>query len=399
MTRLRWMGALGVCVAISWCPHHSTQTAVAAGQSPDSEPRQSPQLIPRSREERELRFQVEHRIILNVQVTEASGKSVKGLRKRDFTLLEDQKPHALATFREVDGPSSTAPTHAIVLLDTVNNSSGNITRISRGIEQYLKQSQAPLYLPMAIAVLSDAGAWASNSSRNRNVLLGELKDLTSHRQAGNCADEDQPNEEFLNIWMHGPVTSDSSARNLRCQNQRFTESVSALEDMTRQQVNIPGRVILIWIGTGWPLLYSKEFRPDDEQFKRNNFANVVSIANALREAQVTLDMLSPHDMFHKAVQLNDHDIAFLNGVPNMNEVTAGSLSLQALAHQSGGQLLIETNNIPTGIATCIADAESYYAFAFDSAAAAAPDEYHSLVVKVDIPGLTVRTNTLFYAEQ
>jgi hypothetical protein len=60
---------------------------------------------------------------------------------------------------------------------------------------------------------------------------------------------------------------------------------------------------------------------------------------------------------------------------------------------------VKSKNIPAGIAACIADAENYYGLSFDSAPAAEPDEYHSLEVKVDDPGLKVRTNTAFYAEQ
>jgi hypothetical protein len=88
----------------------------------------------------------------------------------------------------------------------------------------------------------------------------------------------------------------------------------------------------------------------------------------------------------------------LNGLQNEDEVTAGSLSLQAFAHQSGGQILIEKKNIPESIAECIADAGSYYVLSFDANAAAGPSEYHSLQVKVEKPGATVRTNTMYYAE-
>jgi hypothetical protein len=125
----------------------------------------------------------------------------------------------------------------------------------------------------------------------------------------------------------------------------------------------------------------------------------VETSTALREAQVTLDVISPSDFFRRTESLNDRDKAHLNGLRKEDEVTAGSLSLQAFAHQSGGQILIQKKNIPDGIAACIADAGSYYVLSFDTAPAGAPSEYHSLEVKVDKPGMTVRTNTMYYAEQ
>jgi hypothetical protein len=85
--------------------------------------------------------------------------------------------------------------------------------------------------------------------------------------------------------------------------------VTALENIVHQQAVAPGRVILIWIGPAWPLLYNNGFPPDDDGLKRRLFDNLVGVSSALREAQVSLDMLT--------------------------------LSLQALAHQSGGQLLVK----------------------------------------------------------
>jgi hypothetical protein len=47
----------------------------------------------------------------------------------------------------------------------------------------------------------------------------------------------------------------------------------------------------------------------------------------------------------------------------------------------------------------MADLDSYYMLTFNSAPAVKPGEYHSLAVKVDQPGLIVRTNSMYYAEQ
>ena len=127
--------------------------------------------------------------------------------------------------------------------------------------------------------------------------------------------------------------------------------------------------------------------------------SLVQVSTALREAQVTLNVLLPSTLFRTAESRDQHDDAFFNGIPNQDEVTAASLGLQALAHQSGGQILIGAKNISGGIAACMADAKSYYELTFDSPPAAQFGEYHSLQVKVEKPGAVVRTNTVYYAEQ
>jgi hypothetical protein len=94
----------------------------------------------------------------------------------------------------------------------------------------------------------------------------------------------------------------------------------------------------------------------------------------------------------------DYYQAFLNGVATADQASSGNLALPVLAYQSGGQVLEESTDLAADIDKCIADAKSYYVLSFDSAPAVNADEYHSLQVKVNKPGLTVRTNTAYYAQ-
>jgi VWFA-related protein len=152
------------------------------------------------------------------------------------------------------------------------------------------------------------------------------------------------------------------------------------------------------MGAGWPLLSGPEFKPDTAAIKQNFFDNRMEISTALRQAQITLDAVSLPDPGALARFRSGGGNALFDGVPTEHQVTAGSLSLQALAHESGGQILMERKDVADEISECIADAESYYVLWFDAAAAKKPGEYHSLEVKVDRPGVTVRTNADYYAQ-
>ncbi len=61
--------------------------------------------------DRERTYQIQHRIILNVQVTDASGKPAAGWKAQDFTVLEDQRPRTNLSFKAVEGATATAPAH------------------------------------------------------------------------------------------------------------------------------------------------------------------------------------------------------------------------------------------------------------------------------------------------
>jgi hypothetical protein len=89
---------------------------------------------------------------------------------------------------------------------------------------------------------------------------------------------------------------------------------------------------------------------------------------------------------------------FLKGVESAKQADAGNLSLQVLAEQSGGRAVGPTGDIYGAIVRCVADAKAYYELSFDAAAADRVDVYHGVEVRLDRPGLTVRTNTGYYAQ-
>jgi VWFA-related protein len=391
----RCVRALSACLALSLAFNH----AALCAQSGGTQSTQTPKLIPRTHEEREARFQAQHRIVLNVEVTDGAGSPIAGLKAADFTLLQDLQPLSIASFRPVNGEAVAVPPHVMLLLDAVNNSSRDIANDRKGIESFLHQSPEPLAFPTSIAVLSDGEIKSGRPARDRGALLDQLRDLSSGLHPIACASEVNPNQTMRAVWMPGTVSGIDSSKELNCLNQRFITSISALTRFAKLQIDIPGRVILVWMGSGWPLLNNKQFSPDDESVKASFFTNLVQVSSALREAQMTLDVLLPSSLFRTPELRDQHDDAFFNGVPNQDEVTAASLGLQALAHQSGGQVLIGAKNISSRISACMADAKSYYELTFDSPPAAQFGEYHSLQVKVEKPGVTVRTNTVYYAEQ
>jgi VWFA-related protein len=392
----RCVRPVSACLALSLASSHAALSGRSGGPQSD----QTPKLIPRTHEQREARFQAEHRIVLNVEVRDASGNPITGLNAEDFTLMQDQQPRSIVTFRAVNGETAAVPPQVMLLLDAVNNSSRDLANDRKGVETFLRQSPAALAYPTSIAVLSDAEIRSGPLTRDRDALLGELEDLSGRLHPIACASDVNPNDRTLRaVWMPGAVSGVDSSKELNCLNQRFITSISALTRFAKLQVDIPGRVILIWLGSGWPLLNNKQFRPDDASVKAGFFGNLVQVSTALREAQVTLNVLLPSSLFRIAESRDEHDNAFFNGVPNQDEVTAASLGVQALAHQSGGQVLIGAKNISGGIAACMTDVQSYYELTFDSAPAAQFGEYHSVQVKVNKPGVTVRTNTVYYAEQ
>lgn len=399
MSFLKLASAIALVFALSASSQQPAPQATQP-QAPTASP--SVTLIPRSHEEREARYQTQHHVILNVFVTDASGKPVRSLKQEDFTLLDNGEPRTLTSFRSARGSEGIAPVRVVLMLDAVNNSPKGITQDVKGIEQYLKQSQSSLTYPTSIALLSGSGATVGQPSKDRDALISEMSALTKNVRPFNCTDTGGGSQQVFaapNLRTGATIHDDApEGEKPGCLNQRFKQSVAALSKFAVGQEDTLGRVLLIWIGRGWPLLLEREFSTDSGPIQQNHFDNLVLISTALREAQVTLDAVFSPDLGRKVERLSDHDNAFFNGVPTEDQVRTSSLGLQVLAHQSGGLILTESKDLSSEIAQCVADAESYYVLSFDTPAASGPGEFHSLQVNANQPGLKIRTNTAYYAQ-
>ena len=397
MPRITRLGACLVC-GVVWLA--AMQVAGLQGQStdPSSNPQSNqPRLIPRSHDEREQRFLTQHRIILNVHVSDAAGKPSTDLKQDDFTLFDNDQQRKLVSFRPIQAGSTAAADHVILVLDTVNNFTRPLHYFEREIEKYLKQDQGPLRHPVAIGVFSGSHISLGEASRDRDALTADLKEKSADLRATGCITAEDHEEKIETPGLAGGVgKSAESAAMLTCLNDRFISSVNALRQLALDELNLPGRVILIWIGPGWPLLTNRSFAPDPPALKQSFFAQLVEVSTRLREAQVTLDAVASPDDLSPNMPSSD---TFFAGISNEDQIRAGNLGLHALAHQTGGHIVTDARDIAGQISACIADAESYYALSFDSPPGAAFGEFHTLAVKVDKPGLNVRTNTVYYAEQ
>ena len=399
MVPWRWV-ALIVCVAQFLLAEQAR--AFQEPEAGSSGPRQvqAPQLIPRTHAEREQRFLSQHRIILNVQVNDPSGRPLSGLTEADFTLFDNDQPRKLVAFSRVKGDSAPAAPHVIVVLDTVNNFSKDVRSDEKEVERFLKDGEGPLAYPVSIGVFSGATIHVGDASRDRDALLADLKMRAGDLHGTGCITGQDDSEVEVAKNLRGLASGGfraESSQMLTCLNSRFIYSVMALRNLVQAQVEVPGRVILIWIGPGWPRLTNRSFTPDPPEVKQSFFAQLVSLSTVLREAQVTVNAVaSPQDLPYPQAPMDD---SFFDGIVHEDQVRAGNLGLHALAHQTGGRIVTHVSGLATQIKECIADAASYYVLTFDSPPAAEFGEYHSLAVKVDKPDLEVRTNILYYGEQ
>ena len=98
-----------------------------------------------------------HHIILNVLVTDASGKPVTGLNQSDFTLLDNGQPQKITSFRPLSANAEGQPLHVILLFDAVNNSARNYAASARRPRNFSLQvmDRSPGPWPSRISPISE----------------------------------------------------------------------------------------------------------------------------------------------------------------------------------------------------------------------------------------------------
>ena len=163
---------------------------------------QNPQLIPRSHEEREQKFREEHRAILNVKVTDASGNPVAGLKAADFKLLDNERPRAINSVRFVENGTPPAVPRVVLLLDALNQSTHEFTEDIMGVGKFLANSNAKLTVPIAIAVLTSSGLDVGDPSQDRNAVVTELEDMTRGVKVAQCKDLTDAPVMYHDIWTN-----------------------------------------------------------------------------------------------------------------------------------------------------------------------------------------------------
>jgi VWFA-related protein len=312
-------------------------------------------------------------ITLDVVVTDKSGAPVAGLQPGDFKLLDKKQAQSIVSVQAANGLSATAdpPAEAILVVDAVNAGLTTIDSERQMLVRFLQENGGELALPTSLAVLSDQGLTVKNPPTRDGKVLAD----------------------FINANIPGlrPISADDWDGNM----EREQLSLKALDVFIAHASRGPGRKLLIWLSPGWRLQTSGNWvaSPKDQQMLYNK---IVTLSTAMRAARVTLYSIDPSGIDSELTFQQIYE-AYLKGVDTPKHVDYGYLLLQVLATQTGGKPLIATGDLAKVMDQCMADAKAYYVLTFNPPPAAYPNEYHSIEVQVDKPGLKARTRTGYYA--
>jgi len=319
----------------------------------------------------------DRQITLEVQVTDKSGVPIRGLQKQDFTVLDDKQPQNILSFHAVDSATRSAtdpPVEIVLVVDAVNASFQAVTYERSEVKKLLLQNGGKLAQPVSLVIFSGAGTKIQNgSSRDGNALAAQYDQYETGLRSINRSQ-----------GFYGAV-------------ERFDMSIKTLTSLVAYEGARPGRKLMIWFSPGWPMLSgpSIQLSRKDEQ---NFFNSIVAASTSLRQGHITLYSVDPLGLADAAGIRISYYEEFLKGVAAPQRAQPGNLSLQVLVVQSGGRVFNSSNDLTAEIANCAADADAFYVLSFEAARADQANEYHSLGITVDKPGIAVRTRTGYYTQ-
>jgi VWFA-related protein len=315
-------------------------------------------------------------ITLDVVVTDKAGKPVHGLLAHDFTLLDNKQAKALTSFREVASGNAGPPVEMVIVIDAINAGVLKAELQRDGIRDFLLSNAGKLPVPVSIVTITDQNvSQPSTPSPDGNVVAAALEQSITGLRTVN-------RDTMFQGW------------------DRFQLSLGALNKLVQIERPKPGKKLIVWVSPGWPLLPGLQGNLSAAN-QQALFGDIVRTSTALRLGHITL-----YNVVSIGVSANISDFwyytSFLKGVKLSSQAYPPNLALPVLAVQTGGLVLNKSNDISSAlaaeIATAAADAQDFYVITFPAAQADRANEYHTLEVKTDQPGLTARTRTGYYAQ-
>lgn len=313
------------------------------------------------------------RVTLDVTVAPHDGEPVAGLSKDDFTVLDNGQPQQVSLFRS--DKDNAGQTKVILVLDAINMDYSRVAFAKQQIIRYLQANGGHLAYPTTLAVVTDQSVKMQGIYTSDGNLLAQ--DLAKFDVGLRVLRESQ--------GFYGAT-------------DRMGVSANALQRLLAQASTAQGRKLMIWVSPGWAMLTGPNVRIDLEQEKKI-YAEITQLSYLSRGTRTILYAVDPLGTAEAGTFHAFYYKSFLKPVKKPADADFGNLSLQVLAISSGGLALNSNNDVAGLIAQITKSADPFYTLSFVPPAAEKPDEFHSIDIKVNKPGLNVNTRWGYYTRQ
>lgn len=307
---------------------------------------------------------------LHVSVTDKAGNPVTGLQASDFALLDNEHSTPIRGF----AASANTPPLVVMVIDQVNEPFRALTIEQEQIENFTGQNSGHLPFPVSLIFLTDSGMQQVKPTTDGNALKAVLQKHKADLRAIDASNNDLYNGEA-----------------------RYEISLRAFESILDYEAGYPGRKLIVWISQGWPTLDLPEANLAVQEQKKIFGLDVMAF-NLLRFTNTTIYSVDPEGNYDVGSSHSVEWQQYLKPVSRFDQAQYGDLAVQVLAERSGGLVRYGGNDTAQDIARCVEDATGGYDLTFQPQASENPNVWHSLRVKVDRRGTTVRALDGYFAQ-
>jgi VWFA-related protein len=396
-------------------------------------------------------------VVVDAIVTDTKSQPVGDLKSSDFRVLEDGKPQKISffTFETAAPETTTAPAPqtlgpgtftnnpefnaphgplVILLMDGLNTPPSQEIYVRQQIVKYLsdlKTSSAGT----AVLALGNSLNVVQNFTTSQELLLAAALKYRANRTA---ADVESPPADLMDSTKGigapagaGPYVNNDPANQLvpnrddegslagaQALRQRFEKEVAAseqdvrvrgtlaaLRSISRAVSGYPGRKALLWFSAGFPFSLDLNAREDFLIYK--SYKDELRQASAmLSDANVAIYPIDGRALFTNS--LSDSSTASQNVGLNSNGPSADQsaevskkfqveASMDALAHDTGGLVFRNTNDISGALQAAIKDSQSYYVLGYYPERKNWDGKFHAIKIEVANKDVKVRARAGYFA--
>jgi VWFA-related protein len=368
-------------------------------------------------------------VTVPVVVTYKNGSHVHGLKKEDFTLLEDGKPQRIANLEEIEKTSGPGNVHAaragefsnlqvehnpqltLIVLDKLNTPIEDQSFAKQQILRYLNDSVNTHTLTSLFVITRDGMRVVHDFTADPQLLAAALKKVKGEEKL-----VDEASEEAIPKASGGGLDAviammlerqHMADQGLESQERTISIDITlrSMQQIAQYCAGIPGRKAMLWASAGFPFSVNEANLSINIAGVKGASLSDVSEKyrktwRALEQAQVSVypvDVRGLVDPTMPDISIrNPRDDAYEHGVWTQTE-TIGTF--QAFAHATGGRAFFNGNDLAGAFLKASEDNAAYYVLSYYLDRATTKSGWHRLAVKVRRDGAQVAARSGFFLDQ
>jgi VWFA-related protein len=378
---------------------------------------------------------------LEVVVTDKKGRPRPGLTRNDFTVLEDGKPQPIVQFQAFTRSAAAKPDDAtpapaatqdgaeeaqlparyvVLAIDDVHMDFANLGRLQKAMARFIREDLRPED-QVALVTTSGSGAVYQEFTPDREVLRQTLSRLSAQNRRAGWSGVPYLTEVHAElIERNDPLALDAAVQETMAAGQfqdaesaeRFVRqkarmivaeaayssrlTLETLEGLTRGLAGLSGRKAIFLISDGF---LTSITQGSNMPYDIRRIADAATRSNVVIYALDTRGLVaSPPIAPAWSPARPQFSSAGIVDAMNRRATEALSSAMNALAADTGGFLVEQSNDLRGGLKEILDDTEAYYVLAYEPSDAARDGRFRRIEVRLaSVDGVRVRTRSGYFA--